>query len=127
MSNEHGLKIFLNVTQAFFRVKLDHEVYMKLPGGCGDMSGHIFRLNRSLYGQKQSERQWAGLQVVAVIGYGMEQCRTDACVFRMVVDGKVEHIMAVHVGPIVIARSDETCKDFHAALVMKFPTNNLGY
>ena len=26
----------------------------------------------------------------------------------------------------MIAGSDETCKDFHAALVAKFPTNNLG-
>ena len=37
----------------------------------------------------------------------MEQCRTDPCVFRMVVDGNVELIMAVHVDVIVIAGSDE--------------------
>ena len=56
----------------------------------------------------------------------MEQCRTDPCVFRMVVDGKVELTVAVHVDDIVIAGSDETCRDFHAALSMKFPTNDLG-
>ena len=39
----------------------------------------------------------------------MEQSRTDPCVFRMVVDGKVEMIMAVHVDNLVIARADETC------------------
>ena len=115
-----------DVAQAFVRAKLDHEIYMKLPGGCGDMSGNTVRLNRSLYGLKQSGRQWAGLLVETVVEYGMEQCRTDPCVFRMVVDGKVELIMAVHVDDIVIAGSDETCKDFHAALVTKFPTNNLG-
>ena len=43
----------------------------------------------------------------------------------MVVDGKVELIMAVHVDDIVIAGSDETCRDFHAALTTKFPANNL--
>ena len=43
----------------------------------------------------------------------------------MVVDGKVELIMAVHVDDIVIAGSDETCKDFYAALTTKFPVNNL--
>ena len=43
----------------------------------------------------------------------------------MVVDGKVQLIMAVHVDDIVIAGSDEPCRDFHAALVTKFPTNNL--
>ena len=56
---------------------------------------------------------------------GMEQSRTDSCVFRMVADGKVELIMAVHVDDIVIAGSDEACRDFHAALNTKFPTNNL--
>ena len=61
------------------------------PGGCGDMSGKIVRLNRSLYGLKQSGRQWAGLLVETVVEYGiMEQCRTDQCVLRIVVNGKVE-------------------------------------
>ena len=42
VANEHGLKIFyLDVAQAFVRAKLDTEIYMKLPGGCGDMSGKI--------------------------------------------------------------------------------------
>ena len=44
----------------------------------------------------------------------------------MVVDGKVELVVAVHVDDIVIAGSDETCRDFHAALNTQFPTNNLG-
>ena len=41
-------------------------------------------------------------------------------------DGKVELIMAVHVDDIVIAGSDETCRDSHAALTTNFPTNYLG-
>ena len=56
----------------------------------------------------------------------MEQCRTDPCVFCMLVDGKVELIMAVHVDDIMIPGSDKPCRDFHAALTTKFPTNNLG-
>ena len=88
---------------------------MKLPDGCGDMSGKIVRLNRSLYGLKQRGRQWAGLLVETVVEYGMVQCRTDPYDFRMVVDGKVELIMAVHVDDIVIAGSDEACRDFHVA------------
>ena len=104
VANAQGLKIFhLNVAQAFVRAKLDAEIYMKLPDGCGDMSGRIVRLNRSLYGLKQSGRQWAGLVVETVVEYSTEQCRTGPCVFRMVVDGKVELIMAVHVDDIVIA------------------------
>ena len=99
---------------------------MKLPDGCVDVSGKIVHLNRSLYGPKKSGRQWARLLVETVVEYGMEQYRTDPCVFRMVVDGKVELIMAIHLDTIMIAGSDEACRDFHAALNTKFPTNNLG-
>ena len=100
----------LDVAQAFVRAKLDAEIYMKLVGACGDMSGKIVRLNRSLYGLKQSGRQWAGLLVKTVVEYGMDQGRTDPCVFRMVVNGKVELIMAVHVDDVVNAGSGETCR-----------------
>ena len=51
---------------------------------------------------------------------------SDPCVFNVVVDSKGELIMAVHVNDVVIAGSDEACRDFHAALNFKFPTNNLG-
>ena len=37
--------------------------------------------------------------------YGMEQCKIDPCVFGMVVDGKVELVMAVHVDDIVQNRT----------------------
>ena len=70
---------------------------MKLPDGCGDMPGKIVPLSVSLYGLKQSRRQWARLLVETVVEYGMAQSRTDPCVFRMAVDGKVELILAVHV------------------------------
>ena len=50
---------------------------MKLPDGCSDMRGKLFRLNRSLYDLKQCGRQWAGLLVDTAVKNGMEQCRTD--------------------------------------------------
>ena len=55
----------------------------------------------------------------------MEQCRTDPWVFRPAVDGKEEVIMGVHADDILIGGWDETCRDFHAALTTKLPTNKL--
>ena len=43
-----------DIEQAFIQSKLDHEVFMKLPPGCGSMSGKVVRLNKSLYGLKQA-------------------------------------------------------------------------
>ena len=59
VANEYGPKIFrFDVAQGFVRVKLDLEIYMKLPDGCGDMSGRTFASadRCMIYG-----RQWAGL------------------------------------------------------------------
>lgn len=39
----------------------------------------------------------------------MEQSWTDLCVFHMVVKGKVELVVAIHVDGIVITGLDETC------------------
>ena len=61
---------------------------MKLPSGCGDMSGKIVRLDRSLDGLRQNGLQWAGLLLQPVVGYGMEQCRPEPCLARGVVDGR---------------------------------------
>ena len=43
VANEHGPKIFhFDVAQGFVRANVDLEIYMKLPDGCGDMSGRPF-------------------------------------------------------------------------------------
>ena len=48
--------LHLDIEQAFVQSELDHEVFMKLPQGCGSMSGKIVRLNKSLYGLRQASR-----------------------------------------------------------------------
>ena len=74
----------------------------------------------------QSGWQGGGLLAEAVEECGVQQYKTDPCAFRVVVQGKVELIIVDHVDAIVMAGTDETCRDFHAALVTKFPTINLG-
>ena len=43
-------------TKAFVQSMLGHEVFMKLPPGCGSMSGKVVRLNKSLYGLQRASR-----------------------------------------------------------------------
>ena len=45
--------------QAFIQADLDFNVFMKLPDGCGDKSGKVVNLNKSVYGLKQAGRRWA--------------------------------------------------------------------
>ena len=51
----------------------------------------IVKLNKSVYGLKQAGRRWAmHLGGVIVRKIGMEQCKADPCVFRLIIrDGVV--------------------------------------
>ena len=66
------------------------------------------------------------IYVETVVEFGLEHCSASVCVLHMVVGDNEELIMAVHVDGIVIAGSDESCKDVHAALTTKLPPNILG-
>ena len=52
-----------DVEQAFIQPKLDEDVFLRLPKGCGSLSDKIVRLNKSLHGLKQTP------------GYGMHISR----------------------------------------------------
>ena len=45
-----------DVVQTFVQSKLDEDVFVRLPRGCGRLSGTIVRLNKTLYGLKQASR-----------------------------------------------------------------------
>ena len=63
----------LDVKQAFVQADLDFNVCMNLPGGCGDKSGKVVKLNKSVYGLKQAGRRWAmHLGDVIIRKIGME-------------------------------------------------------
>ena len=113
----------LDVKQAFIQTDLDFNVFMKLLDGCGDKSGKVVKLNISVYGLKQAGRHEAmhlGDVIVRIIG--MEQCKADPCVFRLVRDGVVVMIVCVHVDDITVAGESEACDFLSTCLLEKFQT-----
>ena len=48
--------------QAFVQAKLDTDVYMKLPHGCGERTGRVVKPDRALYGIKQAGRRWSAVR-----------------------------------------------------------------
>ena len=47
----------LDVKQAFIQADLDFNVFMKFPDSCGDKSGKVVKLNKSVYGLRQAGRR----------------------------------------------------------------------
>ena len=96
---------------------------MKLPDGCGDTSGRVVKLNKSVYGLKQAGRRWAmRLGDVLVSKVGMEQCKADPCVFRLIRDDVVVMIVCVHVDDIIVAGVPDACDFLSKCLLEEFQT-----
>ena len=60
-------------------------------------------LEKVLYGLKQSGLLWNDLVNKLVSVHDMKQCMTDPCVFRLIREGKLVLILAVHIDDMAIA------------------------
>ena len=115
-----------DVEQAFVQSKLDENVFLRLPEGCGRLSGKVVRLNKSLYGLKQASRSWHAHLTTCLKTLGFQQCLADACVFRLIEEGRVAIIAVVHVDDIFAVGLKSRCDVFRDELNRLVPVKNLG-
>ena len=79
---ELGLDLcYFDAERTFVQSNLDDDVFMRLPQGCGEISGKIVRLNRSLPGVKQPSISWHNKLTMHMKSLESEQCPADARVY----------------------------------------------
>ena len=115
-----------DIEQAFVQSDLEETVFIRLPQGCGRLSGKIVRLNKSLYGLKQASRQWHAHLTRCLLTLGFLQCLADACIFRLMKDERVVMTIAVHVHDIFAVGEKTRCDQFGRDLNQMVPVKNLG-
>ena len=98
-----------HVDQAFVQSDLEEDVFLRLPKGCGDLSGKVVRLNKSLYVLKQASRTWHAHLTICLKILGFEQCMAVVCAFRLIEDGRVAITAIVHVDDIFVVGQKEIC------------------
>ena len=98
-----------DVDQAFVQCELEEDVFLRLPKGCGDLSGKAVRLNKRLYGLNKATRTWHAHLTTCFKRLGFEQCTTDVCVFRLIEDGRVAITAVVHVDDAFAVGQKERC------------------
>ena len=92
------------MNNAFLHGDLNEEVYMALPPGMhSTKSDQVCRLQRSLYGLKQTSRQWYARLSTFLISHGYRQCFSDHSLF---IKQYLQSFIAllVYVDDIVFAR-----------------------
>ena len=115
-----------DVEQGFVQSKLDEDVYLRMPQGCGALSGKVVKLGRSLYGLKQASRTWHNHFVRGMRSLSFEKRAADARVMRLVEDGVVSMVVVVHMDDIFSLGRKSRCDQFERDLNQYVPITNLG-
>ena len=117
----------LDVKSAFLNAPIDCEIYMKQPEGFelrnekGD--NLVLKLKKSLYGLKQSGRNWNSILDSHLINEGFIRSTNDPCVYF-----KPDHSVLILVGvdDILVASEPSVLKSVKRSFEEKFQMKDLG-
>ena len=80
----------------FFQAPPKGRVLMRVPPGFDELSGNVVRLLKCRYGLKHAGREWR-MMLVTLLGeeMGLEHCRAEPCIFRVIVKNEVSLMVGV--------------------------------
>lgn len=99
----------LDFKTAFLNGSLDETIYMEQPPGFFDPNhpDWVCELLRSLYGLKQSPRQWNKALHLALIRLGLTQSKYDPTLYFQVKDGQLIGALTTHVDDLAVIGTPE--------------------
>jgi transposase InsO family protein len=125
----HDLEVHqMDVTTAFLIPELAEDVHMKPPTGFHSSSkaDHVWKLNKTIYGLKQSSRYWHQEVKTNLLTIGFVACKSDPCIFVKRQGGLII-IVALYVDDILIVTN---CKkelgSTKMALMARWDMKDLG-
>eukprot|EP00873_Tetraselmis_striata_P013542 jgi/Tetstr1/433806/TSEL_022993.t1 len=121
----------VDVDTAFLYAPVEEEIYMRPPPGYEqyDARGRpmVLRLLKSLYGLKQSPRNWHNTLHKFLVCYGFQQLKSDPGAYVYWQGGQLICIMVVYVDDMIFAFKDAVwAADFKTALGARFDIKDLG-
>jgi len=117
----------MDVKTAYLHAPIDYEIYIDQPEGYEERGeGLVCKLEKSLYGLKQSGRNWNRILHACLTENDFAQNPADHCVYaKETNDGKV--IIIIWVYDLIIAASNEKIlKEVKEMLSAKFKMKDLG-
>lgn len=122
----------MDVVTAYLYGPLDNEIYMRLPDGIelkdkhASRDQHCIRLNKSLYGLKQSGRMWYNRLSEYLIREGYKNDPISPCIFIKKYENKGFVIIAVYVDDLNILGTSGEIAQTVECLKAEFEMKDLG-
>ncbi|KAK2414224.1 cysteine-rich RECEPTOR kinase [Trifolium repens] len=106
--NQYDLELEqMDVKTAFLHGELEETIYMQQPEGFVEDKSKVCLLKKSLYGLKQSPRQWYRRFDEFLLKGGFVRSNYDSCVYMMKRNEKVILYLLLYVDDILMASSDK--------------------
>lgn len=120
----------MDVKTAYLNAPIDCELFVEQPEGFAvsnkDGDELVCKLNKSLYGLKQSGRNWNGVLHSYLISDGFTQSQSDTCVYTKISNDSMT-ILIIWVDDIIIASNcQENLVNVKANLSKRFKMKDLG-
>lgn len=120
----------MDVKTAYLNAPIDCELYVEQPEGYEEVGRNgeklVCKLRKSLYGLKQSGRNWNSMLHQYFIQGSFVQSQADPCVYTKITETSMV-IVIVWVDDIIIGGSDEcVLKGVKEKLMLRFKMKNLG-
>jgi transposase InsO family protein len=119
----------LDVKTAFLHGNLEEEIFMKQPEGF-EIAGneeHVCKLKKSLYGLKQSPRQWYKRFDTFMMGQNYTRSEYDHCVyFKKLLDGSFIYLLLYVDDMLIAAKSMKEINILKTQLSKEFEMKDLG-
>ena len=116
-----GLRQF-DVSTAYLNAPIEEEIYVEPPPGFEEPDGRIWLLKKSLYGAKQSAKNWGDLLAKTLREYGFKLASADHYIWTT-----EELFIGLHVDDLAVAYATESALDkFTVFIRTKFEMNDLG-
>jgi hypothetical protein len=117
----------MDVKTAFLNGTLKETVYMECPEGVPNPNGYVCKLKNTLYGLKQSPREWNRCLDDFLCENGYLSLDADPCVYTRNVGNTVVLKIGVFVDDIVIAGKDPVeIANFKKVMINRFQMTDTG-
>jgi hypothetical protein len=118
----------LDVKTAFLHGDLEEDIYMDQPEGfiVPGKENYVCKLKKSLYGLKQSPRQWYKRFDSFMLFNGFQRSQYDSCVYLKFVNGSPTYLLLYVDDMLIAAKSMKEIVVLKAQLSSKFDMKDLG-
>jgi len=111
----------LDIQAAYLNAPIDKEVYVTIPKGDANYGNGFWLLQKSLYGLKQSGRNWNNTISSFLIKKGFKQTKAESCLFfKKDLNNKLSCIIGLYVDDIIITGHTYEILEFVSFIKNKF-------